>query len=731
MTETDGETLKLKEFAAQNGPKTTGTFDGGYSLTTDEEPLTEWDHLTAEEAEKWRKSAIYVSWATIICLTILGIGFVVDTTPSSSLIHMSWLRCVFVVLAACSPVEVGANKTVLTILGLFPFDSPIWNGGESHLPASQMAMQHINDNEDILADYELQIVSGDSKCVAGAAVNSMYELLYREPTKIFILGPACSAPSEATTQAAWYWSLVQMSYSALSVTLSDKIKFPYFTRIKPPDVALNVARLALIQHYGWNKVATITEAENIWLTGTNDMIEKMTAAGMEVATSETFREDPRLQMENIKSKDVRIIYGNFYAPASIKVFCEAYRLGMYGAKYVWIARGGISRDSDRDIDTGACTFDQILEVMEGMLSVGTCTINPEKTSKGVSGMSHIIFNENGDAVPDLKYQQYQDGVRVDVGIYQSKTGIITFDADNPVIWKGGEPPNDHIHLENVILKIPFHIYVLMSSCAFIGITCALCFLVFNLKYRHKRIIKMSSPTINNIILVGCIVTYLTVFMSAFESAQLESITYCKLSTYLLMIGFSTAYGGLFSKTWRVHVLFTNKELKKKTTEFDNYITTYMVEVCESSKMEYWLVVIYSTKAILMLLGAFLAWETRTVSISILNDSHYIGICIYNVVLLSVLGAPLAYLLRSQPKISYIITSAFVIVGTTVTQCLVFVPKIIAYKDGQVIPWGTRSIRKRLDTFASNSVDTGQLKVSTSNVAVQCDLYTRIIGSADL
>ena len=33
--------------------------------------------------------------------------------------------------------------------------------------------------------------------------------------------------------------------------------------------------------------------------------------------------------------------------------------------------------------------------------------------------------------------------------------------------------------------------------------------------------------------------------------------------WTLSLGFSLAYGAMFSKTWRVHLIFTNKKLKRK------------------------------------------------------------------------------------------------------------------------------------------------------------------------
>jgi gamma-aminobutyric acid type B receptor len=36
-------------------------------------------------------------------------------------------------------------------------------------------------------------------------------------------------------------------------------------------------------------------------------------------------------------------------------------------------------------------------------------------------------------------------------------------------------------------------------------------------------------------------------------------------TTLLVVGISLAFGALFAKTWRVHVIFTNTSLQRKVT----------------------------------------------------------------------------------------------------------------------------------------------------------------------
>ena len=59
----------------------------------------------------------------------------------------------------------------------------------------------------------------------------------------------------------------------------------------------------------------------------------------------------------------------------------------------------------------------------------------------------------------------------------------------------------------------------------------------------------------------------------------------------------------------------------------------------------------------------------------LNDSKLIGMCIYNVALLSIPAVVVNLALNPGLDLQYAITSSLVLLGTTATQCIIFVPKV--------------------------------------------------------
>ncbi|XP_067675188.1 gamma-aminobutyric acid type B receptor subunit 2-like [Haliotis asinina] len=183
------------------------------------------------------------------------------------------------------------------------------------------------------------------------------------------------------------------------------------------------------------------------------------------------------------------------------------------------------------------------------------------------------------------------------------------------------------------------------------------------------------------------------------------------------------FGALFAKTWRVHVIFrsqfmvtTNKVYKDWSlfllvgvlvlvnsgillawiltdsitvthhtqtphtlTESDVVIQP-IVSLCSSTKIEHYVGSILAVQGTLLLYGAFLAWETRKVHVDVLNDSGYIGVCIYNTVVMTVMAVIVCLSLRKEVLVYYLVESTISIFTTTVTQMLIFVPKVKAYRN---------------------------------------------------
>ena len=84
-----------------------------------------------------------------------------------------------------------------------------------------------------------------------------------------------------------------------------------------------------------------------------------------------------------------------------------------------------------------------------------------------------------------------------------------------------------------------------------------------------------------------------------------------------------------------------------------------------------------SKGCCCLFGIFLAWETLNVTIPVLNDSKYIEMSVYNMFVLSIIGAVVSLTLEGSEyyDASYTILSMYLIMSTSLTMLFVFAPKV--------------------------------------------------------
>lgn len=79
------------------------------------------------------------------------------------------------------------------------------------------------------------------------------------------------------------------------------------------------------------------------------------------------------------------------------------------------------------------------------------------------------------------------------------------------------------------------------------------------------------------------------------------------------------------------------------------------------------------------------------SIPALNDSKYIGMSVYNVGIMCIIGAAVSFLTRDQPNVQFCIVALVIIFCSTITLCLVFVPKVSTATYSPIQPYGEKTV----------------------------------------
>ncbi|XP_073232832.1 gamma-aminobutyric acid type B receptor subunit 2-like [Porites lutea] len=291
------------------------------------------------------------------------------------------------------------------------------------------------------------------------------------------------------------------------------------------------------------------------------------------------------------------------------------------------------------------------------------------------------------------------------------------------LWEDGRVPSDRSQIIKQRMDTPRALFIIFSTVASFGIVLGIIFMVFNRYYRDCKFISLSVPMFNDIIVLGCIMCLSTIYLFGIRKVNDANRTMpriCKARAWLLNIGFSLAFGAMFIKTWRVYKIYTNIRMRvglglsdwrilamvfgivvidvvllvaweltdplqheetvvdKKNDPGDHHkMIISTINTCTGKNVEMWLALIYVSKGILLLYGLFLAYETRNVVYAHLNDSRIIGICVYNVVVLSTIGAFLALILKNEQYVaSYSALSVCISFPAATTISLIFIPKLI-------------------------------------------------------
>ncbi|XP_071833058.1 gamma-aminobutyric acid type B receptor subunit 2-like [Apostichopus japonicus] len=298
-----------------------------------------------------------------------------------------------------------------------------------------------------------------------------------------------------------------------------------------------------------------------------------------------------------------------------------------------------------------------------------------------------------------------------VTVSSSTNGSLDTTWHGQFMWHDNVVPLDRTPA--VELGLTAVAYIVLCSLASLGILLAICFLAFNVLARKHTFVKLSSPRLNNLIVIGCIMIYLSICVIGSEIVSGDGERelfpgFCMLRIWLLSIGFVLGFGTLFSKTWRVYKVASTNGGAKRTVIKDSELFVmvgifllvdfiilllwqvldplrhqrtnldfgHYIHTCNCQHVTVWTGVLAVYKGLILIFGVFLAWQTRRVTIPALNDSKLIGICVYNTTLLCIIGFSMSLAFPEQPSFQFILLSAIKTFCATFVLLVIFVPKIV-------------------------------------------------------
>ncbi|XP_027131110.1 gamma-aminobutyric acid type B receptor subunit 2-like isoform X2 [Larimichthys crocea] len=272
-------------------------------------------------------------------------------------------------------------------------------------PAVRLALQDLKREPPPLGNYEIQLQLLDSQCDPVTSLRNLFDAMWAGPKYLLVFGGVCPSVTALIARALPALRLVQVSFSASSPSLSDRKRYGNLFSTVPSGRALNQATVKLLQHHKWSRVGIITQEGAGLSEMKKDVIAQLLDADLHVVSTPSLSEDVCASVRKLKDRDVRIIIGQFKEDSAAEVFCCAYRLNLFGARYQWIiADGGVA--GWRLVRQAAgCTAHSVLMAADGSIRLQIRQLS-HTNAPGVSGRTPQDYQDS------YRRQLIQEGSKV-------------------------------------------------------------------------------------------------------------------------------------------------------------------------------------------------------------------------------------------------------------------------------------------------------------------------------
>nr|XP_020645203.1 probable G-protein coupled receptor 156 isoform X2 [Pogona vitticeps] len=254
-----------------------------------------------------------------------------------------------------------------------------------------------------------------------------------------------------------------------------------------------------------------------------------------------------------------------------------------------------------------------------------------------------------------------------------------------------------------------------------GVLLSSFFLVFTIRFRNNRLVKMSSPNLNIVTLLGSGLTYSSAYLFGIEiqnsmtKSSMEMLVQARLC--LLCIGSSLAFGPILGKSWRLYKVFT-QQVPDKRVIIKDFQLLVMVSVvvlvdiillliwifldpvqclqwltvdmqvtekgmtciaiegyfCMSLYSDFWLILFLGFKGSLLIYGAYLAGLTDDLSCPPVNQSLTLTVAVAITFFCTGLLLVVNWFFHLWHNLVVGFISGGIFVCTSTINCLIFIPQ---------------------------------------------------------
>ena len=243
--------------------------------------------------------------------------------------------------------SVGSSDSgpTLYLLALAPFPSesggpaPQYDAGPALIPAVKLAVEHINEQSDILRNYTLDYVVDRSGCqlTETTLVSFTRHIIHSGKQFVGIIGPACSESSltVAALVAQNRANVIQFSPSSVSPLLDDPSFDNTFRALGSATDYVDVW-MGLMRARGWTRVGILYEDTRIFFSSIFDAFSRIIPADQVVFSAGFNSQRREIPLQEIQASQLRIVFVLASDSLSRQLLCLAFRMGLVYPTYQWI-----------------------------------------------------------------------------------------------------------------------------------------------------------------------------------------------------------------------------------------------------------------------------------------------------------------------------------------------------------------------------------------------------------
>lgn len=257
------------------------------------------------------------------------------------------------------------SKQLLYLLVLLPYPndpgikSPSWSGGLNVLPAIRLAVEHVNNDSDILQEYELRWLEQNGGCdIKVEALLSFVECVtYSDLQIVGLIGPGCSASTLVVAPLTVKNEIALINMHGAGTPIMENHKeYPYSFGIFGSSQGAVDTMITLMRDRGWNEVAVFYDPSRVFqsstfdaLTRTIDSINKQSnTPTLKISLSAAVYED-FLPLYSLRKSLKRIVFVMTGPQIARNLLCLAYHEQLLFPDIQWVLIERLLNEFQQDV----------------------------------------------------------------------------------------------------------------------------------------------------------------------------------------------------------------------------------------------------------------------------------------------------------------------------------------------------------------------------------------------